>query len=91
MTRLRRWRERNAIEAPTLSVLLGMSVETLDEIETTGRAYDADKYALQILFDEISVGQLLSARLAEDAANEEMLLQRMDSAFRRTLLSWRSR
>lgn len=91
MTRLRRWRERNAIEAPTLSVLLGLSVEALHEIESTGRAFDADKYALQILFDEISVGQLLSARLAEDAANEEMLLQRMDSAFRRTLLSWRSR
>lgn len=78
------------IEPPTLATLLGTTVETLDEIETTGRAYDADKYALGILFDGLTIGQVLSARPAEDAANEEMLLQRMDSAFRHTLLSWRS-
>lgn len=91
MTRLARWRERNAIEPSTLSVLLGLSPESLGEIEATGRAFDADKYAIAILFNGLTIGQVLSARPAEDAANEEMLLQRMDRAFRQTLLSWRSR
>lgn len=89
MTRLRRWRERNAIESATLSVLLGVSEETLDEIETTGPASHEDKLALSIVFsEELTLGQLLSARLAED---EEVVLRKMDDAFRRTVLAWRSR
>lgn len=87
--RLARWRERNGVKPETVASLCGFSVDDLQQIETGGQVSEADRFSLLVLFnDELTLGEILGNRVTDD---DDVILWRMDRAFRLTCLRWTCR
>ncbi len=84
--RLTRWRERECIALDSVAALCGIAPKTLDHIEHGGYLDVADEMALKLLFgDRFGRGVLLARDIA---ANEDLIIDEIDFAYKRTLSAW---
>lgn len=88
MTRLARWRAYQGVPAITLATLLGISTQTLADIENGAALAHEDRFALLELFDNSHAVKMLLSTRTESPAEEAELLRSMTLAYTRTLARW---